>query len=154
MTIIDSSINVYNYNLMNFIFCAGCIAGLIGFVVTFVMLWGTFENTVENVIPVASGVILFLLFSAFGISLADSNKNITCYRVVLEPGFTEDEFNAITTGFVIGSYENGFWYLEELNPNNEVQKPNTEQERHRFYLIYSGDKGEVEKLTFVSKAPK
>ena len=153
MTIIDSSINLYNYNLVYFIVNAGSIACLLCFIVTMVMTVWDVDNAAANVMPAFIGLLILCIAVIISVPFTYTNKNTTCYKVVLEPSFTEDEFNAITTGFVIDSYEDGFWYLEELNPNNEDQKPNTEEERHRFYLIYSGDEGEVEKLTSVPKAP-
>ena len=150
MTIIDSSINLYNYNLVYFILNAGSIACLLCFIVTTVMtVWdvdNAADNAAANVMPAFIGLLILCIAVIIAKPLSESNKNTTCYKVVLEPSFTEEEFNTITTGFVIDSYEDGFWLLEELNPNNEAQKPNTQQERHRFYLIYSGDEGGMEDL--------
>ena len=146
MTIIDSSINLYNYNLVYFIVNAGSIACLLCFIVTMVMTVWDVDNAAANVMPAFIGLLILCIAVIIAKPLSESNKDITCYKVVLEPSFTEDEFNAITTGFFIDSYKDGFWYLEELNPNNEVQKPNTQQERHMFYLIYSGDEGGMEDL--------
>ena len=146
MTIIDSYNHLYNYDLVYFIVNAGSIACLLCFIVTTVMTVWDVDNAAANVMPAFIGLLILCIAVIIAKPLSESNKNTTCYKVVLEPSFTEEEFNTITTGFVIDSYEDGFWQLEELNPNNEAQKPNTQQERHRFYLIYSGDEGGMEDL--------
>ena len=143
MTIVDSYVNLYNYNLVCFLWYVGGIFVVIGSIISFVMMLR--DSYFEASMFMTLGFLMCALFFTISVFL-HTDKDITCYKVVLKPSFTEEEFNTITTGFFIDSYKDGFWYLEELNPNNEVQKPNTQQERHMFYLIYSGDEGGMEDL--------
>ena len=123
MAIIDTSTKLYNYDLWLFLSKAGVLACWIGYIVTIIRASREVEDvTIIHMPALQLGLLLLCISLAILVPFEHSNKDITCYKVALEPSFTEEEFNAITADFFIDSYKDGIWYLEELNPNNEAQR--------------------------------